>query len=197
MPLGAFKAALMGTAGVSAEGDVVLLSTQTADGDASLTFTGLMTSTYGEYIFKFYNVNPATDTSVFQFQVNATDGADFNDSAITSTYFRYQHNEAGDTTLLSYTDSGDQAQGTGFQYLTLGQGSDTDESCVGELHIFNPSSTTYVKHFMARMNEYHSSVYSIGTYIAGYINDTTAIDDIQFKMGSGNFDGKIKMWGVK
>ena len=196
MPLGAFKAALMGTAGVSTA-DVVLLSSQTASNSASLTFTGLMTSTYGEYIFKFYNCNPATDTQVFQFQVNATDGADFNDSAITSTYVRAAHIEDGSSSLLEYVTGSDEAQSTGFQDLTLGQGSDTDESCVGELHIFNPSSTTYVKHFTATMNEYHSSIYTMNNFIAGYINDTTAIDDIQFKFASGDFEGKIKMWGVK
>ena len=196
MPLGAFKAALMGTAGVSTA-DVVLLSSQTASNSASLTFTGLMTSTYGEYIFKFYNCNPATDTQVFQFQVNATDGADFNDSAITSTYVRAAHIEDGSSTVLEYYTASDQAQGTAFQNMTLGQGNDTDESCVGELHIFNPSSTTYVKHFIATMNEYHSSVYTMNNFIAGYINDTTAIDDIQFKFASGDFEGKIKMWGVK
>ncbi len=196
MPLGANKAAIMGVAGVSTA-DVVLLSSQTADGDTSITFTGLMTSTYGEYIFKFYNCNPATDSQSFSFQVNATDGADFNDSEITSSYFRYQQNEAGDTTLLSYTDDKDQAQGTSFQPLSVGTGSDTDESCAGELHIFNPSSTTYVKHFIAIMNEAHSSVYTMNSHIAGYINDTTAIDDIRFKFASGNFDGTIKMWGVK
>ena len=196
MPLGANKAAIMGVAGVSTA-DVVLLSSQTADGDTSITFTGLMTSTYGEYIFKFYNCNPATDSQSFSFQVNATDGADFNDSEITSSYFRYQQNEAGDTTLLSYTDDKDQAQGTSFQPLSVGTGSDTDESCAGELHIFNPSSTTYVKHFIAIMNEAHSSIYTMNSHIAGYINDTTAIDDIRFKFASGNFDGTIKMWGVK
>ena len=196
MPLGANKAAIMGVAGVSTA-DVVLLSSQTASGDASITFTGLMTSTYGEYIFKFYNCNPATDSQSFSFQVNATDGADFNDSAITSTYFRYQQIEDGSSTLLAYTDDKDQAQGTSFQPLSVGTGSDTDESCAGELHIFNPSSTTYVKHFIAIMNEAHSSVYTMNSHIAGYINDTTAIDDIQFKFASGNFDGKIKMWGVK
>ena len=196
MPLGANKAAIMGVAGVSTA-DVVLLSSQTASGDASITFTGLMTSTYGEYIFKFYNCNPATDSQSFSFQVNATDGADFNDSAITSTYFRHQQIEDGSSTLLGYTDDKDQAQGTSFQPMTVGTGSDTDESCAGELHIFNPSSTTYVKHFIATMNEYHSSIYSMNNYIAGYINDTTAIDDIQFKFASGDFEGKIKMWGVK
>ena len=197
MPLGAFKAALMGTAGVSAGASVVLLSSQTASNAASLTFTGLMTSTYGEYIFKFYNMNPESDSQQLQFQVNATDGADFNDSAITSTYVRAAHIEDGSSALLEYVTGSDEAHSTGFQDLTLGQGSDTDESCVGELHIFNPSSTTYVKHFTATMNEYHSSIYTMNNFIAGYINDTTAIDDIQFKFASGNFDGTIKMWGGK
>ena len=196
MPLGANKAAIMGVAGVST-GDVVLLSSQTASSDASVTFTGLMTSTYGEYIFKFYNLGPEGDSRQFQFQVNATDGADFNDSAITSTFFRSQINESGDSPLLAYTDDKDQGQGTSFQDLSVGTGSDTDESCVGELHIFNPSSTTYVKHFFAVMTEAHSSIYTMNNYIAGYINDTTAIDDIQFKFNADDFDGTIKMWGVK
>ena len=196
MPLGANKAAIMGVAGVST-GDVVLLGTTTADSDALVTFTGLMTSTYGEYIFKFYNMNPETDSQQFSFQVNATDGADFNDSAITSTFFRAGHVEDDSGTVFEYTTDTDQAQGTAFQPLSVGTGSDTDESCAGELHIFNPSSTTYVKHFTATMHEAHSSLLNKHDYIAGYINDTTAIDDIQFKFASGDFEGKIKMWGVK
>jgi hypothetical protein len=195
MPLGANKAALFGVAGVST-GDVVLLLSQTAFDSASLTFTGLMTSTYGEYIFKFYRINPATDGQQFQFQVNATDGADFNDSAITSTYFLAMADEGDTSTSLEY-DAAFIRPGTAFQRMTLAVGSAYDESCVGELHIFNPSSTTYAKHFTAILNVCNSSAYSINTFIGGYIDDTTAIDDIQFKMASGNFYGTIKMWGVK
>ena len=196
MPLGAFKAALMGTAGVST-GDVVLLSTQTASDSASITFTGLMTSTYGEYIFKFYNINPESEPDrLFQFQVNATDGADFNDSAITSSYFRAYHTEA-DATGLSYVTSQDQAQGTAFQPMAQGPSSAADGGCAGELHIFNPSSTTYVKHFYSRIGEMYYAEWATDQFSSGYINDTTAIDDIQFKMSANNFDGKIKMWGVK
>ena len=195
MPLGAFKAALMGTAGVST-GDVVLLSSQTASDSASLTFSSGITSTYGEYIFKFYNIGPATDSTIFQFGVNATDGADYNDSPITSTYIAAHHTEA-DATGFSYSTSADQAQGTAFQQLAEGLGNGADESSAGELHLFNPSSTTYVKHFYATYNIYALSDYTQQMFVAGYINDTTAIDDIQFKMNSGNFDGKIKMWGVK
>jgi hypothetical protein len=196
MPLGAFKAALMGTAGVST-GDVVLLSSQTASNSASLTFSSGITSTYGEYIFKFYNIGPATNGTKFQFQVNATDGADYNDSAITSTCINAYQDESGSSTNLGYEAGRDQAQGTAFQDLTEGQGNGSDESSAGELHLFNPSSTTYVKHFYSRMNSYYKDDYTMEFYIAGYINDTTAIDDIQFKMSSGNFDGTIKLWGVK
>ena len=198
MPLGAFKAALMGTAGVST-GDVVLLSSQTASNSASITFSSGITSTYGEYIFKFYVVGPATDQVSFTFGVNATDGADYNDSAITSTAFRAYHQESGDATALTYEADNDQAQGTAYQNLSYYLGNAADECVAGTLHLFNPSNTTYVKHFYSQLVVQDGSSDSTQqhTFRAGYINDTTAIDDIQFKMSSGNFDGTIKLWGVK
>ena len=194
MPLGAFKAALMGTAGVST-GDVVLLHDQDYSDVASASITSGITSTYGEYIFMFYNIHPA-EAETFTFQVNATDGADYNDSAITSSYFDSFHKEDDSGTALDYRTGSDLAQATTFVLLTGGMGIDNDESGVGELHLFNPSSTTYVKHFYSTTQSNHPSG-SLQAFVAGYINDTTAIDDIQFKMSSGNFDGTIKMWGVK
>jgi hypothetical protein len=197
MPLGANKAAIMGVSGVSTA-DVVLIQSQTASNSASITFSSGITSTYGEYIFRFYNLNPATDSVGFTFQVNATDGADYNDSAITSTLFVASQNEPGDTTSLSYQTGYDDAQSTSFVDLFYTAiGNLADESIAGELHLFNPSSTTYVKHFYSRINGNTEGNYSVVNHVAGYINDTTAIDDIQFKMSSGNFDGTIKMWGVK
>ena len=195
MPLGAFKAALMGTAGVST-GDVVLLSSQTASNSATISFTSGIDSTYGEYIFKFYNINPATNDIDFTFQTNATDSTSY-DETITSTFFSAEHTEDDATTNLTYHANMDQAQGTAYQIITRGGGSGSDESIAGELHLFNPASTTYVKHFYTRSAMYHSADYAFDVFAAGYINTTTAIDDIQFKMSSGNFDGKIKMWGVK
>ena len=197
MPLGAHKAALFGVAGVST-GDVVLLSTQTASDSASISFTSGINSTYGEYIFKFYNMNPATDGATFSFQVNATDGADYNDSAITSTAIRAYHFENDGNADMDNDPAADQAQGTAFQQLCEDVGNGADESCAGELHLFNPASTVYVKHFMTTVNslQYEDRCYT--HHVAGYINDTTAIDDIQFKMSSGNISsGTIKMWGVK
>ena len=196
MPLGAHKAALFGVAGVST-GDVVLLSSQTASDSASLDFTSGIDSTHGEYIFKFYNINPATNDKNFTFQVNATDGADYDDSAITSTVFEAEHYEDNSVARLRYEPNDDQAEGTAFQILAEGMGNGGDESLAGEMHLFNPSSTTYVKHFYATTNAYRHPDSSRQTFAAGYINDTTAIDDIRFQMSSGNFDGTIKMWGVK
>ena len=196
MPLGAFKAALMGTAGVSTE-TVVLLSSQTITSGSSISFTSGINSTYGEYIFKFYNIHPATDNADFTFQANATDSTSY-DETMTTTFVRADHNEADDQAYLQYYVQADQAQGTAYQTLALDPGNDNDQSVSGELHLFNPASTTYVKHFIARINTYQGSDFIRDAHVAGYINTTTAIDDVQFKMASGNIDaGTIKMWGVK
>ena len=195
MPLGANKAAIMGVAGVSTA-DVVLLSSQTASGDSTISFTSGITSTYGEYIFRFYNINPATNNTDFQFQANASSQSGYNET-MTSTAFRAKHNPGEASTGLDYIAGSDQAQGTGFQSLNVGIGSGASENGAGELHLFNPSSTTYVKHFYGRSNIYQADDEEQDFYTAGYFNVTAAITNIQFKMSSGNFDGKIKMWGVK
>jgi len=195
MPLGANKAAIMGVAGVST-GDVVLLSSQTASGDASISFTSGITSTYGEYIFKFYNMAPATNGADFRFQANASGQSGYNET-MTTTFFRGEHYENNSIAVLGYLTGYDQAQGTGFQQIGVDVGADADQSCAGELHLFNPSSTTYVKHFYSRLSSSASSDYLLDNFSAGYFNVTAAIDDVQFKMTSGNFDGTIKMWGVK
>ena len=198
MPLGAFKAALMGTAGVSTA-DVVLLHDTDYSNAATASITSGITSTYGEYIFKFYNMNPATDDVQFSFQVNATDdaGGGYDTSLITSTTFNASLSEDGEEASLGYHTEFDQSQDAGFQAMIHKQGNGADESCVGTMHLFNPASTTYVKHFYIRVHGYFSANRAVDHFTAGYINDTTAIDDIQFKMSSGNFDGTIKMWGVK
>ena len=194
MPLGANKAAIMGVSGVSTA-DVVLIASETADGDASIEFTGL-SSTYGEYIFKFYNIHPQTDARSFSFQFNASGQSGYNET-ITSTSFQAFHTE-GDYTEFAYHAASDQAQGTAYELFGNQHGNDTDESAAGELHIFNPSSTTYVTHFIGQTNR---SLDDNGTkifYTAGYVNTTAAITDVSFKFDSGNIDlGTIKLWGVK
>ncbi len=172
-----------------------LLSTQTASNSASISFTSGIDSTYKEYIFKFIDIHPETDGERFSFQANASGGSGYNET-ITSTAFGAHHNEAGNTAALGYDTAEDQAQGTAFQFISNTLGNDNDQNMNGTLHLFNPSNTTYVKHFMAESNVAQNADYTIHRFHAGYINTTSAIDEIQFKMSSGNLSGTIKMYGV-
>ena len=178
-------------------GSLTLLSTQTASSSANISFTSNIDSTYDSYLFKFIDIHPATDNVHFTFQGNSARGSGYNET-ITSTTFYYQHKEDGTDTELAYESGSDQAQGTAFQRLGQSVGNDNDQCIVGSLRLFNPSSTTFVKHFIGTSNIYHTSDYSVGLRTAGYFNTTSAIDEIQFKMSSGNIDsGIIKMYGVK
>lgn len=170
----------------------VLISSQTADGDASLSFTSGIDSTYDEYIFEFYEINPATDSAEFQFQAGSS-----YDTTLTSTAFMAYHAEDGSSYALTYLTAQDQAQGTGFQTLQHDVGSDADQCTAGELHFFNPSSTTYVKNWYCRSVGTQNNNTIQDEYFAGYFNIATALTQVQFKMDSGNFDGTIKLWGVK
>ena len=172
-----------------------LLTTNTSSNAASSSFTSGIDSTYKLYIFKFYDVNPVTDGAHFTWQANATDSTSY-DEEIHSTFFLANHNEADGETNLGYQTTYDQARGTAYQTLSHLNGNGSDESSAGELHLFNPASTTYVKHFYSRVNNLYYSDYSMDNYSAGYINTATAIDDIQFKMSTGNMDAVIKMYGV-
>ena len=173
--------------------DWKLLNTSTASGASSVEFTSL--TGYKIFKFVFIDVNPATDGEAFQFQVNASGQTGFNET-MTTTMFKSYHYESGSYSGLVYETDHDQAQGTAYQKLTTSIGSDSDECGAGELFLFNPASTTYVKHFYARANQYASAVYSGDVFTAGYINVTAAITGIDFKMSSGNLDAVIKQYGL-
>ena len=174
---------------------MTLITTNTLSSSANSSFTSGIDSTYKLYIFKFYDVNPDTDSIDFSFQANASGQSGFNET-MTTTYFRTDHDESDSSTNLGYQDWADQAQGTAYQFLNYDTGSDADQSSVGELFLFNPSNTTYVKHFYSTSQYYHYNNASQVAFVAGYFNTTAAIDEISFKMASGNFDGTIKMYGV-
>ena len=180
--------------GVSAK-SMILLATETASSSATISFTSNIDDTYSEYIFKFIDIHPATDGAVFSFQADTGTNTSYNQTT-TTTYFQANHNEGDTATNLGYETSLDQAQGTAFQRIgKVGNGN--DESCAGYLHLFNPSSTTFVKHFISNVQNYHNADYSTQDFVAGYFNTTTAITRVQFKMDSGNIDaGTIKMYGV-
>ena len=179
-------------------GDLILLSTQTASASATIDFTSGIDSTYDSYVFKFINIHPATQNVNFQFQVDTGTNTNYNQT-ITSTSFRAYHFEGDLDAVLQYLTAHDQAQGTSFQNLNY-IGNDNDMCAVGELKLFNPSSTTYVKHFIARSQFYGDGGgqdLSEDWFTAGYVNTTTAITRVRFKMSSGNIDdGIIKMYGV-
>ena len=198
MPLGANKAAIMGVSGVST-GDVVLLATNNiTSGVSASAFTSGITSTYGEYVFKFYGMHPATDDVTFQVNFSIDGGSNYNVTK-TTTFYQGQNGESsGDGGSLSYKNGEDLAQATGYQSLGTNLGNDADQHAAGELRLFNPASTTYAKHFLSRCICMHSANYANDTFITGYINTTSAVNAISFQMSSGNIDvGKIKMWGVK
>ena len=194
MPLGANKAAIMGVAGVSTA-DVVLLDDTDYSNAATASITSGIDSTYGEYIFRFYAVNPATNNVHFQFNGSTDSGSNYNATKTTTVFHSY--NGESDGTSFGYDTSYDLAQSTSDQLLLPGIGNGADECGAGELHLFNPSSTTYAKHFYATTNSHFHNNYAHESFIGGYFNTTSAIDAVQFKMSSGNFDGTIKMWGVK
>ena len=177
-------------------GSMVLISTSTASSSSTIDFTSGIDSTYKEYIFKFFDIHPATNDQSFAFQVDTGTNTSYNQT-ITSSFFNAQHDESDSNTYFMYRTTGDQAQGTSFQRLTEGTGNDNDQSCSGTLHLFDPSNTTFVKHFIANTHNAHQGDYAMNNFIAGYVNTTTALTRVRFKFESGNIDsGTIKMYGV-
>ena len=180
---------------ITSLGSLTHIATQTASSSAYLDFTSGIDSTYKEYIFYFVNMHPATQSG---FTVNFRDGGSDFDATKTTTCFNAQHNEADSSTNLGYESSVDLAQSTSDLILDQGGvGTDNDASLVGKLHLFNPSSTTFVKHFISTTQHYYASAWSMNTFVAGYCNTTTAIDGARFKMSSGNIDsGQILLFGL-
>jgi hypothetical protein len=182
--------------------DMVHIKTLTASSSATLSFVDgadsvVLDSTYPIYVFKFINMHPATDDQSFSFQGSTNSGSSYG-VTLTSTVFTALHLENDSTTSLGYQTGYDLAQSTSFQRFGQTVGNDNDQSCSGEMFLFSPSSTTFVKHFMSRMAHNGYTDYAGDGYMGGYFNSTSAINAIQFKFASGNTDsGKIKLYGIK
>jgi len=183
-------------------GAMTLIKSQTASSSSTVSFVDgtsdvVLDNTYPIYLFKFINLHPASDGVYLQVQGNAAGGSGYNET-ITSAYFIAYHFESGSSAALSYSTGGDLAQGTGFQRLSQNVGNDADQCVSGYLYLFNPSSTTFVKHFVGRTATIADDNGPVDSYTGGYFNTTSAIDEIQFKMSSGNIDaGTIKLYGIK
>jgi hypothetical protein len=178
-------------------GSMNLISTQTASGSSTISFTSGIDSTYDSYVFKFYDIHPATNNVGLSFNFSVDSGSNYN-VAKTTTTFRAYHDESDSEAALEYDLGQDLAQGTGFQRILRFIGNGNDECGSGEMFLFSPSSTTFVKHFIATGNTYWGDGdYSMNDFTAGYGNTTSAVDAVQFKMSSGNIDsGVIKLYGV-
>tara|TARA_R100001244_G_scaffold131589_1_gene105036 strand:+ start:824 stop:1387 length:564 start_codon:yes stop_codon:yes gene_type:complete len=165
------------------------------DGTGGVVFD----NTYNEYQFQFVNIHLATLNAELQFQVNATDdaGGDYDASPMITTIFGAYHNEDDGSADIDYFSGHDIANAATFQNLTYNQEVNADSSMSGSMTLYDPSSTTYVKHFTARTNGMGGWGASLDNFVAGYINDTTAIDEIRFKSSDGNIDaGTIYMYGI-
>ena len=173
----------------------------TASSSATLDFVNgtsdvVLDSTYKKYLFYFVNIHPASAANL-SFNGSVDTGSNYNVTK-TTTHFRAYHNEAGNDEALTYDEGSDIASGTGFQNLGHAIKTDNDASGAGYLYLFEPSSTTFVKHFIAQVTVYLNSDYIMNSYIGGYLNNTSAVDAIQFAMNTGNIDaGKIKLFGIK
>ena len=179
-------------------GKMTLLNTATASSSASLSFDSTyINSDYLIYKFEFINIHPATDNVQFMHNGSIDAGSSYNVTK-TNTMFEGEHSEGGGDGTLNYITAHDIAQGTGNAKLTYNVGNDNDQSVSGEMWLFNPSSTTFVKHFMTVVSNTHNSNYEKNTFTAGYYNTTSDLDAMQFSMSSGNIDsGTIKLYGIK
>ena len=188
-------------AGVPA-GAMTHIKTLTASSSATLSFVDgssdvVLDDTYPVYLFKFIDIHPATDQVEFQFNMSIDSGSNYNVTK-TTTFFRALHDESDANARLEYRTGQDLAQGTGFQTFNIRLGNGNDECFVGDLFLYSPSSSTFVKHFMSVSNDYGDNNQSDVHFLAGYGNTTSAVDAVQFKMSSGNIDsGTIKLYGIK
>jgi hypothetical protein len=189
-------ASVSSLAQVSAGDGITLISSQTASASASLSFTSGIDSTYRTYLFKFINIHPATSNTIFEFNLSTDGGSNYNVTK-TTTFFTARHREDDSAAILTYQTSFDLAQSTSYQTMFFDNGNNNDDSSSGEFYLFNPSSTTYVKHFFSRFNSTHISPQIYDSYCGGYGNTTSAINAIKFQMSSGNIDaGTIYMYGI-
>ena len=187
--------------GSVSSGAMTFIKKLTASSSATLSFVDgsssvVLDNTYKEYLFTFNNMHPASDAVNFVFNGSIDSGSNYNVTK-TTTFFNAYHFENDSSTALTYNASQDLAQSTDFQILEDSVGNDNDQSCVGYLHLFNPSSTTFVKHFISSNHRAFSGDASSENHVAGYFNTTSAIDAVQFKMSSGNIDaGDICLYGI-
>ena len=189
------------TTGATSTQKIFLIKNIDASSDSNISFVNgsnsvVLDNTYKTYLFKFINIHPSNDSQIFEFN-GTTDGTNFNVTK-TTTVFAANHDEADSEAAITYMGSYDNAQSTNFQDIQREVGNGNDECFVAEMFLFNPSSTTFVKHFMARANTYRANNQSEEFNVTGYFNTTSAITGIKFQFEGGTIDsGRIALYGIK
>lgn len=178
-------------------GTLNLISTQTASGSSTLDFTSGLDSTYKEYFFQFLNIHAGTNDTNFTFQ-GSTDGGSSYGITLASHFFRAVHGQDGSSGTNSYETDKDLHNSTSFQRIGHSMSDNNLASLNGHMFFYNPSSTVFTKHFLAKaaVNYSYNPGYAFEANCGGFFNTTSAVDAIQFKMSSGTFDGVIKLYGV-
>jgi len=186
-------------------GSKVLIKTITVSSDTgTVSFVHgssnvVLDSTYPIYVFKLINIHSANNDVLFS--VGFRDGSTDYDASKTTTLFQAEHDEDDGATSLTGLSAGNGDilhNETGFQVMTRNMGNGNDECMSGELTLFNPSSTTFAKHFLFKTNINSNDDSSDVSHGGGYCNVTAAIDAVQFKFNSGNIgSGVIKLYGIK
>ena len=181
-------------------GSMTFIKKLTASSSSTLSFVDgssdvVLDNTYKEYLFTYKNMHRSTGTSFFQFDMSVDGGSNYNLQKTTTHFYTYHNEGGGGDTTVGYVDGWDKANGTGSQRLSNGNNGN-DESTSGYLRLFNPSSTTFVKHFVARSIS-NNGTYIEDNYTAGYANTTSAVDAMKFEFSSGNIDtGDICLYGI-
>jgi len=199
-----FNSSANGLEATFSGGAMTVIKKLTASSSSTLSMVDgssdvVLDSTYKEYLFLFNNIHPSANGNNFTFQCSTDSGSNYN-TTVTNSAFQAYHKEDGSDNTFGINSSVDNAQATSFIRLVSGAqlGDGADESLSGYLHLFKPSSTTFVKHWHAVTNFYDNNhAYTVNAYTAGYFNTASAIDAIQFKMDSGNIDaGTITLYGI-
>ncbi len=178
-----------------------LIQEQSGSGSSTIAFTSGIDSTYPIYVFKFMSMHPSSEQElVMDF---SSDGGSTYDKLYSTTFFRSAHNDAGTDGSVVYVTSRDLASSGSRPFLSVPIGTESDNSCSGEMYLFDPSNTTFFKHFLTKTNIYvadgsDAGSYSQNSFVSGYAKTTSAINAVKFEMDGGNIDaGTIKMYGIK
>jgi hypothetical protein len=196
-----FNSSANGLEATLSGGSMVFIKKLTASSSSTLSFVNgssdvVLDSTYKEYVFIFKDIHHSEADRNLGFNLSIDSGSNYN-VAKTTTFFYATHSEDDGGGAIEYRTGTDLAQGTGVQTMMQGIKGDNDSSGAGYMHLFNPGSTTFVKHFLCNNTLMQDNTLTQNTYIGGYGNTTSAVDAIQFSVNSGNIDaGTITLYGI-